>query len=159
MRVYVRKFTLDDRRWFDSAGCLTSFLFFSRLSLSFVFRQVSDQLEKGAKPAEVSKQLLQDHWKVIFNGNGYDASWPDEAGKRGVWRIDSGVEAMQALSSEKNLALFEKMNVLSNKEAEARTEVMLDHYAGRYHSHLHAEKSKMRRLNSSRIHVCGLDND
>jgi len=92
---------------------------------------VSDQLEKGAKPADVSKQLLTDHWKVIFNGNGYDASWPDEAGERGVWRIDSGVEAMQALSSEKNLALFEKMNVLSKKEAEARTEVMLDHYAGR----------------------------
>jgi glutamine synthetase len=93
--------------------------------------QVSDQLEAGAKPATVAKQLLTDHWKVIFNGNGYDPEWPAQARERGIWRIDSGVEAMQALSSPKNLALFAKMKVLSTKEAEARTQVMLTHYAGR----------------------------
>jgi len=94
------------------------------------FAKVSDQLEAGAKPAAVATQLLTDHWKVIFNGNGYDPEWPAQAGARGIWRIDSGVEAMQALSSPKNLELFAKMKVLSTKEAEARTEVMLTHYTG-----------------------------
>ena len=87
-------------------------------------------VEGGAKPADVAAKALADHWKVIFNGNGYSEEWPIEAGKRGVWRIDSGVESMSALGSPKNIALFEKMNVLSKEEAVARVAVMHEHYAG-----------------------------
>jgi len=94
------------------------------------FALMSDAIEKGEKPTAVATKMLDEHWRVIFNGNGYSEEWPVEAGKRGVWRIDSGVEAMQALSSAKNIALFDKMGVLSEKEAVARTAVMHEHYAG-----------------------------
>ena len=94
------------------------------------FATFSDKIEGGAKAEDVAAAALEDHWKVIFNGNGYSDEWPIEAGKRGVWRIDSGVESMKVLSSPKNTALFEKMKVLSTKECEARTTVMYDHYAG-----------------------------
>jgi len=94
------------------------------------FSQFSDAIEKGAKPIDLASDALNKHWKVIFNGNGYSEEWPIEAGKRGVTRIDSGVEAMATLSAPKNIALFEKMKVLSEKEAKARTVVMFDHYAG-----------------------------
>ena len=94
------------------------------------FAAFSEQIEGGAKPADVAAKALEDHWKVIFNGNGYSEEWPIEAGKRGVWRIDSGVESMSALGSPKNIALFEKMNVLSKEEAVARVAVMHEHYAG-----------------------------
>jgi len=47
-----------------------------------------------------------------------------------VWRIDSGVEAMAVLGSDKNIALFETMNVMSKAESLARVEVMLQHYTG-----------------------------
>ena len=36
----------------------------------------------------------------------------------------------QAIKSEKNVALFEKMQVMSPKETEARADVMHEHYAG-----------------------------
>jgi glutamine synthetase len=75
------------------------------------FSNFSDQLEKGAKPADVAATLLDSHWRAIFNGNGYAQEWPIEAGKRGLWRIDSGVEAMSRLSAPKNIELFEKMKV------------------------------------------------
>ena len=75
------------------------------------FSNFSDQLEKGAKPAEVAATLLDSHWRAIFNGNGYSQDWPIEAGKRGLWRIDSGVEAMSRLSAPKNIELFEKTKV------------------------------------------------
>jgi len=94
------------------------------------FAMMSDAIEKGETPAAVATRMLDDHWRVIFNGDGYSPEWPVEAGKRGIWRIDSGVEAMQALSSPKNIALFAKMKVLSEKEAVARTTVMHEHYAG-----------------------------
>jgi glutamine synthetase len=94
------------------------------------FAMMSDAIEKGAKPADVAKAMLADNWQVIFNGNGYDPAWVEEAGKRGIWRIDSGVESMQVLSSPKNVELFSSMKVLSEKEAVARTIVMHEHYAG-----------------------------
>ena len=46
----------------------------------------------GQDAAAVAAEALDEHWKVIFNGNGYSEEWPIEAGKRGVWRIDSGVD-------------------------------------------------------------------
>ena len=49
---------------------------------------------------------------------------------RGLWRIDSGVEAIATLTSEKNVALFEKMGVLSGEECAARQDVLHDHYTG-----------------------------
>ena len=59
------------------------------------FGMMSDAIEKGAKPADVAKKMLDENWQVIFNGNGYDPAWVEEAGKRKIWRIDSGVEAMK----------------------------------------------------------------
>jgi len=94
------------------------------------FSNFSDAIEKGGKPSEVAAASLEENWKVIFNGNGYSEEWPIEAGKRGIWRIDSGVESIARLSAPKNTELFEKMKVLSAKECVARTAVMHEHYAG-----------------------------
>jgi glutamine synthetase len=94
------------------------------------FAEMSKQIEAGKKPAEVAAGFLKDHWKCIFNGNGYSEEWPIEAGKRGVWRIDSGVEAMARIAAPENIALFERQKVMSAKECTARAEVMHDHYTG-----------------------------
>jgi glutamine synthetase len=94
------------------------------------FKDFCEQIEAGAKPADVAAKALDEHWKVIFNGNGYSEEWPVEAGKRGLWRIDSGVEAMSRISAADNLAVWESLGVMSRKEAEARAEVMYEHYAG-----------------------------
>ena len=32
----------------------------------------------GADAAEVARATLNENWSIIFNGNGYDASWPTE---------------------------------------------------------------------------------
>jgi glutamine synthetase type III len=79
------------------------------------FANVSDAIEAGGKPADIAAGLLEKHWKVIFNGNGYSEEWPIEAGKRGIWRIDSGVESMAKLSDAKNTALFEKMYAAAHR--------------------------------------------
>ena len=50
--------------------------------------------------------------------------------KRGVWRIDSGVDAICRYSDPKNTALFEAMGVLKPNECAARQEILLDHYVG-----------------------------
>jgi glutamine synthetase len=94
------------------------------------FAAYSDALESGKSPKDINMGLLKEHFKVVFNGNGYSEEWPDEATKRGVWRIDSAVEAMKTTSSDKNVALFEKMKVMSKTELEARENIMFVHYYG-----------------------------
>jgi len=94
------------------------------------FSNFSAKIEAGEAPQKVSADALNEHWKVIFNGNGYSQEWPIEAGKRGLWRIDSGVEAMAVLKSEKNVALFQSMKVMDPEETAARAQVMHEHYYG-----------------------------
>lgn len=94
------------------------------------FKIISDRVEAGEKPTDVARELLKKHFKCVFNGNGYDPSWPEKAKEMGIWRIDSGVEAICHLSSSKNKELFSSMGVLTSAELEARETVLLEHYAG-----------------------------
>lgn len=94
------------------------------------FKIVADRLEKGETPLAITQDLLAKHDKCVFNGNGYDPEWPDEAVKRGIWRIDAGCDAINEMTSAKNIKLFGEMGVFNEKECGARRTVMLEHYIG-----------------------------
>jgi len=94
------------------------------------FKTISDRVEKGEKPLEVARELLKKHFRVVFNGNGYDKEWPAQADARGIWRINSGVEAMKRFTDPKNVALFSEHKVFTPEECAARQEVLLGHYVG-----------------------------
>ena len=91
---------------------------------------IADRVEAGEEPRAVAQELLKKHMKCVFNGDGYDPTWPDKAVEQGIWRIDTGVDAIAELTSDKNIELFESMGVLSAEECEARKQVMLEHYTG-----------------------------
>ena len=59
------------------------------------FKEVADRMEGGETATAIAQDLLKKHSKCIFNGNGYDPAWPEDAVKKGIWRIDSGVEAIK----------------------------------------------------------------
>jgi glutamine synthetase len=94
------------------------------------FGEFADRMDAGEDPLDIAREALNKHWRVIFNGNNYDDDMQQMLTDRGVWRIDSGVEAIHTLSAEKNINLFEKMNVMSKEECESREVVLHDHYAG-----------------------------
>jgi glutamine synthetase len=94
------------------------------------FGEFADRIDAGEDPADVARESLKKHWKVIFNGNNYDEEMQAMLTERGVWRIDSGVEAIKCMTSPKNVALFEKMNVLSGDECVARQDILHGHYTG-----------------------------
>jgi len=94
------------------------------------FADFADRIEAGESPADVAREALKKHWKVIFNGDNYCEENQQMLTDSGVWRIDSGVEAIATLSSEKNVALFEKMGVFNGDELAARQDVLHDHYTG-----------------------------
>ena len=94
------------------------------------FKTISDRVDAGESVDAVARDLLSKHMRVVFNGNGYDPAWPEKAVELGIWRIDSGVEAMKRFNDTKNVELFEKMGVLTGEECEARRAVLLEHYVG-----------------------------
>ena len=94
------------------------------------FKEFADAIEKGGKPKDVARKALTESWKVIFNGNGYDAANQKALTESGVWRIDSGVEAMARYTAPKNVSMFEELKVLTAEECTSRQTVMLGHYVG-----------------------------
>jgi glutamine synthetase len=94
------------------------------------FKEFSDAIEGGKTPREVASEALDKHWKVIFNGNNYDEANQEMLTKRGVWRIDSGVDAICRFTDPKNVELFKSIGVLEAEECAARQTILLDHYVG-----------------------------
>lgn len=94
------------------------------------FKDFANAIESGVAPQEVARNALKTSWKNVFNGNGYDAANQEALTKAGLWRIDSGVDAICRYTVDKNVKLFEEMQVLSAEECAARQTVMLNHYVG-----------------------------
>jgi glutamine synthetase len=95
-----------------------------------MFAEFADRIEQGEDPATIAREALKKHRRVIFNGNNYDPAMQQELTDRGIWRIDSGVEAIARMTADKNIALFEKMKVLTKEECVARQDVIHNHYTG-----------------------------
>ena len=94
------------------------------------FKKFADAIEGGQSPQEVAQEALKKHSKVIFNGDNYCEDNQAMLTERGLWRLDSAVEAIGLYDSEKNIKLFSDMGVLQEDECKARKTVMLEHYVG-----------------------------
>ena len=94
--------------------------------------EIADKLEKASdlngEIQAILTDIVKNHKKVIFNGNGYSDEWVEEAARRGLPNIKSTVEAAKAMISEKNQAVLEKHGVLTKVEAESRYEITLENY-------------------------------
>ena len=75
------------------------------------------------------KKTLNDHRRVIFNGNGYSEAWEQEAERRGLPNRKCTPDAMIALKDPKNIALMEEFGVLTKTEMLSRYEVEMEHYS------------------------------
>ena len=75
------------------------------------------------------KKTLNDHRRVIFNGNGYSEAWEQEAERRGLPNRKCTPDAMIALKEDKNIALMEEFGVLTKTEMLSRYEVEMEHYS------------------------------
>jgi glutamine synthetase len=94
------------------------------------FKEFADAIEGGQTPKAVAQEALSASWKTIFNGNGYDLDQQKNLTEMGLWRFDSGVDAMCRFTEPKNVALFAAMKVLTPEESASRQDCMLQQYNG-----------------------------
>ncbi len=97
------------------------------------FKEAADVLEKAENFDEavhdMIKELLSEHRRIVFNGNGYSEAWVEEAKRRGLPNISSTVDAIPALTTEKAVKLFESFKVFTKAELESRQEIEYENYA------------------------------
>lgn len=85
-----------------------------------------------SKLNEATQKILQkiaiETEAVVFGGNGYSEEWHLEAAKRGLPNLKNTVDALPALVDPKNIEVFGKYGVLSEREVRSRYEISLDKY-------------------------------
>ena len=74
------------------------------------------------------KEIVTQHGRVIFNGDGYSEEWHAEAARRGLPNLKTTVDSLPILNSKEVVSLFEKYKVLSRRELASRMEVYLEQY-------------------------------
>ena len=94
--------------------------------------QFADILEKAGDFQSALQTLIRDtfaaHQRIIFNGNGYDDAWVQEAARRGLANLRDTVDCMPAYIDRKNIDLFTRHAVLTETEMRARYEIHLENY-------------------------------
>lgn len=110
------------------AGCN----FVLNAAVAEILSQIADRLENtkdfDSEVQAILQEIVKNHKRIIFNGNGYSEEWVAEAAKRGLPNFNSTVAALPQLVTDKNISLFEKHNVLSKIEVESRYEINLEGY-------------------------------
>ena len=90
--------------------------------------EFAEILEKDNNVEALLKDVYSKHKRIVFNGDGYSEEWHNEAEKRGLPRFNKSVDVYPELCSDKNVALFKRQNVLSEKELNARMLIFLENY-------------------------------
>lgn len=96
-------------------------------------RVYADRLEKAenfaAELHELIRETVINHKRIIFNGNGYDDAWIEEATeKRKLLNYRTTPDCMPHLLDKKNVEMLTKQAIFSKAELESRCEIMLENY-------------------------------
>ncbi|RPA10183.1 glutamine synthetase III [Gordonia sp. OPL2] len=96
---------------------------------TFLEKQLSEGTEFNSAVQKLLEDIIVEHGKVVFNGNGYSDEWQEEAASRGLLNLRTTVDAMAQLDEPAIKAVMNDYGILSNRELLARKEVVLEQYA------------------------------
>ena len=97
------------------------------------FCEAADRLETAEDfdmaVHDLIKEYMTKHQRIIFNGDGYSEEWVEEAKRRGLPNIATMVEAVDTLTTEKSVKLFEHFGIFTRAELQSREEILYETYA------------------------------
>lgn len=78
---------------------------------------------------EMIRETINNHKRIIFNGNGYDDAWIKEATeKRGLLNLRTTPDCVPYLLDQKNVQMLTSHGVFSETEIKSRYEITLENY-------------------------------
>ena len=102
--------------------------------------EMADELErklKGKKKGkksfdnavgDVIQKSIHESKAILFEGDNYSEEWHTEAEQRGLLNLRSTLDALDRLLDEKNVKLFEREGVLTERELHSRYEIWVEQY-------------------------------
>jgi len=97
--------------------------------LAIEFRKMTNEISSGKKAIDVIKEYLQNHKRIIFDGDGYSKEWQEEASRRGLSNKTNTVDAILALKDDRLTKPLIDLGVYSEVELKSRYEILLDTYS------------------------------
>ena len=105
---------------------------------------VADELKQFADVLEVAPDLpsalhvliqdtIRSHKRIIFNGNGYDDAWIEEAEKRGLLNLRTTPDALPYFIRKENIELFKRHRIFDEEEVRSRYEIFMEEYGKTLH--------------------------
>ena len=105
---------------------------------------VADELKQFADVLEVAPDLpsalhvliqdtIRSHKRIIFNGNGYDDAWIEEAEKRGLLNLRTTPDALPYFIRQENIELFKRHRIFDEEEVRSRYEIFMEEYGKTLH--------------------------
>jgi glutamine synthetase len=94
--------------------------------------RVEAKIEGGTDKAIAVLEVVKETWiankRIVFDGDGYSEGWHKEAAERGLSNLPTTVDALPWYVEESTISMFERYNVLSERELESRFEVAVEQY-------------------------------
>ena len=75
-----------------------------------------------------TEKLLKEHYRIIFNYNGYGPEWEPEAERRGLLNNKTTADAVPELFKREAIEMFVRQGVYTEKEVIARANIQLENY-------------------------------
>ena len=101
-------------------------------AFDYICNKVEAGVEKGGEFNEVLQgvlaEVIKEHKRILFNGDGYTDEWLEDAAKRGMPNLITTEDALPMLQTQKAKDLFAKYNVLTNEELESRFNIYEETY-------------------------------
>ena len=91
-------------------------------------RDHTDEAVLEEAVTKVVRDVMKEARSILFEGDNYAETWHKEAEKRGLLNLRTSVEALEKMTDQKNIDLFDRYDVLSEREFRARQEVWLEQY-------------------------------
>ncbi len=102
-------------------------------AVASVLDEFADILEKSSDFEKdvhtIIRETIIKHKRIIFNGNGYEEEWVEEAKRRGLSNYRTTPDCIPHLMDKKNVELLTREHIFSEKEILSRTEATLENYA------------------------------
>ena len=113
----------------DSIACCNIML---NTAVAESLKQFADELEgadnfEGSLHALIQK-TIKAHKRIIFNGNGYEDAWLEEAARRGLSNLRTTPDCVPHMLDKKNVEMLTSHKVYTAAELEARCEILLENY-------------------------------
>lgn len=119
----------------SSANCASPMIVLNTImaeALKGFKTEVDALIEKGEKREIAIMHVLRDYISksknILFEGDNYSDAWAEQAKRRGLNNFKTTPEALDAYVTEKGKQVFFNNGIYTERELEARHEIMLDDY-------------------------------